>query len=306
MTDQKEAPPAPPKEKKKEAPPAPQPVKQEGPSTTTKKPSFQVTSAKKSESYYKMMLYGDLGTGKTVFAASAQDEKSMQDVLFISAEAGDMSISERDDIDIIRINSYSQFADIYEFVRLFCKARDAGDKDKMLKLSNYLRPEEDQLTKKDLKVYKTIVIDSLTEVQKYVMYRLLGTNIGEARLDIPPDQPEFKEWGQGAEMIRLLIRSFRDLPMNVIIVCGENRQMDQMQQIHRIPSLPGKLSNEIGYFLDVVGYMAARPGEGGDLERRLYLQPGKTFTAKCRIRALDGVSFIDEPTMSKLVSATKG
>lgn len=290
---------------KKEVPQVPQPeaVRPEVAQAPAARRSFMITPIKKADTYRKILVYGDLGTGKTVLAASAQDEASMKDTLYISAEGGETSIAHRSDIDLIRINSFKQFADIYEFLRLFCIAREAKDKDKMLRLNNFLRSEEDQLKMKDLRVYKTVIIDSLSEVQKYVMYQLLGVNLSSARLDIPPDSPEFKEWGQNAEMIRLLVRSFRDLPMHVILVCGENKTEDEAKRIHRTPALPGKLQMEIGYFLDIVGYMAAIPNDMGVMQRRLYIQPGRLFTAKCRLRELDGVKYVDSPTMTRLLNA---
>jgi hypothetical protein len=132
------------------------------------------------------------------------------------------------------------------------------------------------------------------------MYQLLGIKIGEFELDIPPDQPEWSEWGKSAEMIRLLVRSFRDLPIHTIFVCARGEEQDQTKRYHYAPLLPGKLANEIQGFFDTVGFMVAGPMEGGGMLRRLWLEPGQTFKAKNRFTNFKG-SYLDNPTMADLM-----
>jgi hypothetical protein len=245
-----------------------------------------------------MMVYGVPGSGKTTLAATTADVPHMRDVLMIDAESGSLSISDRNDLDIIRIANYTQMSKVHEYLRLHCRHRDENNLDGLRQLESRVRGVDVQNPRK----YRTVIIDSLTEVQKYCMYHIMGVRIGDRQLDVEPDTPEFKQWGQSSEMIRLLVRSFRDLPMNVIFVASEMTTEDEAKRQLRSPNLPGKLSSEVQGFLDVVGHLQVAPGEEGKVQRRLYLQPGRTFQAKNRFASLK-VAYIDSPNIGELINA---
>lgn len=279
-----------------------QPIEKPKPAPTPP-PTFTIRKSKQRERFINLLVYGDFGVGKTTLAASAVDVPSMRDVLLANVESGDMSIEDYD-FDAVDIHSYKQFARLHEFLRIHCKARDANDVEALRKLEARFKgmsPEEIEQPAR----YRTVIIDSLTEVQKLAMYQLLGITVGEHPLDVEPESPQFKEWGASAEMIRLLVRSFRDLPMHVIFVCSQIVDTDDKKKRFLTPALPGKLANEVQGFLDAVGYYVAAPSESGEIRRRLYLQPGKTFQAKNRFRRFTA-NYIDEPTMQKIYSAHKG
>lgn len=275
-------------------------------------PAFQIKSAKKTKRYLNALFYGDYGVGKSTLVASAAEVPEMKDVLFISAEAGEESIKDFD-LDLVPIGNYSQFARVHEFLRVHCKHRDIyqgdqpGDKEqskqKLIELETMFKGLEEDEIPDEPTLYYTVCIDSLTEVQKYCMYQLLGIKVGEFSLDIPPDQPQFQEWGQSAEMMRLLVRTFRDLPLNALFVCGQSVEQDHQKRYNYKPLLPGKLANEVQGFFDVVGYYVAAPQEGGDMMRRLWLEPGTTFNAKNRFRDFNH-RYIDYPDMAKLAQYT--
>jgi len=225
-------------------------------------------------------------------------------VLYINAEAGDESIKSFD-IDLVDVTNFSQFARVHEYLRQHCKLRDSykddGSQEARQKLIQYEASlkglEEGDIDEPTL--YYTVVIDSLTEVQKYCMYQLLGIEVGRYALDLEPETPQWTEWGKSAEMIRLLIRTFRDLPLHTIVVCGQAQEQDHQKRFHYGPLLPGKLANEVQGFFDVVGYFVAQPTEGGEMYRRLWLEPGQTFKAKNRFRDFDG-RYLDNPSMADL------
>jgi len=259
-------------------------------------PAFRVESVKREHRYIKGMIYGPYGTGKTVLASTAQDVPGMADVLFIDAEAGGMSISNRHDIDTIRINSYKAITQVHEYLRAHCRYRDEGNTEKLLDLEETVRGERPKTPKQ----YRTVVLDSLTEIQKYLMYQLLGVEIGTQRLDREMEQPQFAEWGRNSEMIRLLVRSFRDLPMNVLFICSDQVVEDERKMQHRRPNLPGKLANDVQGFLDVVGYYASTKTPKGETLRRLLLQPTERIQAKNRFSTAK-VDYLDNPTMADVM-----
>lgn len=276
----------------------------EKPAPRAAQPAFRITSAKERKRYLNMLIYGDYGVGKSTLAATASEVPEMTEILYINAEAGDESIKGYN-IDLVDISTFSQFARVHEYLRLHCNLRDRyldGDKDareKLLKYEELLRGGTDT----EPRLYRTVTIDTLTEVQKYCMYQLLGIKIGEYALDMAPDSPQWEEWGKSAEMMRLLVRTFRDLPIHTLVVCGRSQQEDERKRFHYAPLLPGKLANEVQGFFDVVGYMVAAPTEGGDMHRRLWLEPGQTFRAKNRFRGFTD-RYIDEPTMAEIIKWT--
>lgn len=285
------------------SPPKPVVAVSTQPTLRTNGASFTITKAGRSDRWLKGMIYGNYGTGKTTLTASADDVESMRDVLYIDAEAGDMSLVDRPDLDRIGISSYAQMARIFEFLRIHCRLRDANDLDQLRQLEAKVRSVPVEQIKNPRR-YRTVVIDSISELHKYCMYQLLGVRIGDRALDVEPDSPEFKEWGQASEMVRLMVRSFRDLPMHVLFVASETVVEDEKKRQLRRPNLPGKLGAEVQGFLDIVGYLIAFPNEQGSLTRRLYLQPGQTYQAKHRISQQFQVQFLESPSMQGLLNLT--
>ena len=91
-----------------------------------------------------MLVYGDPGVGKTVLAGSASEVEAMSPVLFIDVEGGTMSLRNKyPQVDVVRVASWSDMTSVY----------------------NDIASSTDS--------YKTIVLDSLTEIQKFSMYNIM-------------------------------------------------------------------------------------------------------------------------------------
>jgi hypothetical protein len=266
---------------------------------------FQIHKPRFDQHYMKLLVYGDYGAGKTVLAASSDDVPEMKEVLYIDAEAGDLALSDRPHLDVVRIKKYAELARIYEYLRLHVRLRDEGTPEALAKLADMERrlkgldtaPEKPTL-------YQTVVIDSLTEVQTYLMYSLLGMDPDNWALDAQPTAAEWGEWRASSDMIQLLARQFRDLPMHVIFVLSQQEVEDKRQLLKRI-NLPGKLASKIQGFWDMVGYLVSVKDGENVTRRRLYLNKvDNTFQAKHRFRHIT-VDYVDEPTISKLLDLAK-
>jgi hypothetical protein len=244
--------------------------------------------------YINGLIYGQYGGGKTTLAASADDHPLMRDILFLDVESGDLALENRPHIDVVRITTYRTLARCYEFLRNHIKARDENDEDTLLRLDRMVRKEGEEI---QVRRYQTVILDSLSEVAKLCMYQLMGVAVGTWKLDVEPDRPEFAEWNKATEMIRLLVRSMRDLPINVIFVCSEKIDEKNIKTPVGV-NLSKALAAEVPGFLDLVGYLEPIQGPSG-FSNRLHMEPGKGFVAKNRFpRLKQGV--IDAPTMSKL------
>jgi hypothetical protein len=268
-----------------------------------------------------MLFYSDYGVGKTHLAGTAVMVPEMCDVLYVSLEGGEKTLKEvarlckKNNVDpnrimVIPVESYSQYAFVYEFLKIHVKARDKKDIDTLRKLEAQVRnlPMEIRNDPKALEEaipkpmqFRTVISDSLTEAQKYCMYQILGINPATQKLDAEPDAAQFQDWGKSREMIQFLVRRFRDLPIHSIFICGQSIEQDAKKQFHYDPMLPGKLSNDVRGLVDTVGFLVGIPQEGGGVIRRCYLQGGMYQGAHIAAKNRYGTNlkglWIDNPTM---------
>ena len=288
--------------------------------------------------YQNILIYGDFGTGKTYLAGTSILVPDMQDVLYLSLEGGEKTLREiarickdkgidPNKIMVVPIQTYSQYSNIYEFLKIHIAARDKNDLVTLRRLEAQVRgmkPTDDDgnpVNLQDPKVmaewdalleqviptprkFRTVITDSLTEAQKYCMYQLLGIDQLKQKLDAEPDSAEWKDWGASREMIQFLVRRFRDLPIHAIFITGQDAEQDARKQYHYYPLLPGKLAGDVRGLVDTVGYLMNVPQEGGKSIRRLYLVGGMYgnfhIAAKHRYgNNLHGL-WVDNPTMETL------
>jgi len=232
-----------------------------------------ITSPQDTEVRINALLYGVPGSGKTTLAASASAVESMSPVLLLDVEGGTLSIRKRyPNIDVIRIRSFNDLSHVY------------GE----------LKAQGEALH------YKTIILDSLTEIQKFGMYEIMRRAVaaaeekGEVR---DPDLPGIGEWGKNTEQIRKLVRAFRDLPCHTIFCALAAQEKKGRDGLRAIPQLSGKLSTEIGGFMDLVFFLYLKTDN--DETRRFILTQGtEDIIAKDRSDSMP--QYIESPTMQEL------
>jgi hypothetical protein len=250
----------------------------------------------------KALLYGKYGVGKTTLAGTAVDVPAMSDVFLISAEAGEMSLIDNalitldERIDVVQISSFKKLQLILDYLRAHVVFRNNNDEEKLkITQDKVLSPEDNPDGR--LRKYNTVIIDSLTELNDLCMADLLGlSNSMSFAADLPT--AEFKEYKQNFNKMQMLVRSFRDLDMNVIITAATSYDQDELKAYHYTVSLTGKLSNQVQGFFDVVGFLVVGPStEDKAAPRRLWLQPvGGKFDAKSRL-SKGGKAYLDNPSM---------
>lgn len=279
------------------------------PAVAISKPMFTIQSstATKQNQYLKLLVYAAPGVGKTTLLAGAVDVPQMNDVIMLSAEKGSMSIFDSDrvkdaeKVDIIPLNNFKTASYVKDFLTAHCYARIRDDDEALMKMQNQLFPGHDGRLRK----YNTVIIDSLSEIEAFNMYDLLSIdpNANKVLLDETPTA-EFKEYKQNHMRLQLLVRAFRDLPMNVLMTCAHQYDKDEVGKYHFTLNLTGKLSGQIQGFFDIVGYLTmAAPTEEKEAPRRLWVQPvGGKFDAKNRRSSLTK-AFFDDPTMTSIMKA---
>jgi phage nucleotide-binding protein len=230
--------------------------------------SLQVKPPTEVVSYINMLVYGEAGTGKTYLGGTADDDARMSPVLFIDVEGGTATIRQRESIDVVTIRSMKQIEDLYN------KLYHSIDKNSIY--------------------YKTIVIDSLTELADLDMRVVMKDAYQRLPDKVDVDVPSPREWGKVRNHIRLIVRAFRDLPCHVLYTAHVGTLSEEGQPTKYFPGFAGKLGKEVPGFMDIVGYMYSEVKEGV-IYRYMQVQGTRRIVAKDRTASLGGT--IENPSL---------
>lgn len=215
-----------------------------------------------------LLIYGESGVGKTLLSGSAQAVPEMSPVLFVDIEGGTLTLRNHyADVDVVRVQNFKDMATVH-----------------------------DELASGET-VYKTVVLDSLTEIQKFSMYGVM-TELLKKEPDRDPDIPGMREWGKNIEQMRRFVRAFRDLPLNVIFTALAQSDKNPRSGITQWkPQLSGKLASEVAAFMDIVVFMYVREVEE---EHRRFLLSAQTENHIAKDRTGRLPQIIEEPKMKML------
>ncbi len=165
------------------------------------------TEALEHESQYlRLLVYGEPGTGKTWFGASAALDPLTAPAMFLEYRAQISSLRsnpdflaamDAGDLVILQLEKYSELNYVYTW----------------LKNGHGSNATFDDLFKE---APKTVVIDSLTELQRTEVMRIAGNP--QDKFLSAVDTPEIQHWGSILNQFTLLANLFYKLPMHVIFV----------------------------------------------------------------------------------------
>jgi phage nucleotide-binding protein len=227
-----------------------------------------IEKVSQKDPFVNMLIYGESGAGKTRLAGSTDDVPAMRKVLFIDIEGGTLTLKNSyPDVDTVRVKSWVQMQEVYN--QLF----------------------------DDLHGYTTIVIDSLTELQKMSMDNVMRKLIEEYE-DRDADVPSIREWNINIEQTRKFVRAFRDLPVNTVFTAlVQTDKNPRTGGIKRKPSLSGKVKDEVAGFLDIVVYLYTKEI---DQENVRVLLCGQTEDTVAKDRSNCLPLTIQNPTMNDI------
>lgn len=202
----------------------------------------------------RFLAYGESGSGKTVFSSTWPDP------VFLDADDGMSSITKK--VSRIKIDSWSTLQQAFLFLQ-------AGK-----------HP------------FKTIVLDSLNEMQQLAMRNTIEnyTAIHRAYDDLASQS----DYGKMLDIFDKLIRAFKGLPYNIILIAQVASREYETDPV--MPQLVGKNSaRNICRMMDVVGYIERV--EGGDPTRkpRRMTFDAPNFTTKDRSRKLPAYVDFNNP-----------
>ncbi len=239
---------------------------------------LKVVPVQRRQNYLNILVYGDSGVGKTTLAGSCDEVPDLRPVLIIDFEGGTESLVRTyPDVDQIRVANWVEMQQVYDAL---------------------LRGKHD---------YQTVILDSLTEIQKFNMYNIMQELVAD-KPEREEDVPSMREWGRNLEQMRKFVRAFRDLPMNTVFTALKKEDKNEKTgMVTTLPSLSGKLAGEVAAFLDIVVYYYMKTVTEDDkkVDKRILLTAKtETIIAKDRTGTLPQV--LVEPTMKDLFDLIHG
>jgi hypothetical protein len=173
--------------------------------------------------WVKMLVCGEPGAGKTRTASCWPNP------LFISVEGGMMSVSDRQ-TPYVEIESSAEVLEMKEKL--------------------------DQLPAIREKVVgvpvDTVIIDTIDHLARL----LTKERMTEQRKDVMAIQ----DWGWLGDQLRDIVRSFRNLDMNVIFNCHlKSTEDSETGRVFHKPGIQGSMGDEIAAYVDLAVLLSARP-----------------------------------------------
>lgn len=240
---------------------------------------LNVQSPQESIDWLNILIYGEPGAGKTFFSGTALDHPETRPVLMLDVDGGVTTLRKRQDLDVIQIRDMLTLQNTGNALYNDCKSGDS--------------------------YYKTVVIDTGTELQKIDMATVMKEQFNKKPETTDIDVPSPREWGKSGNRMREILRVFRDLPMNFILTMHLNEDISDSGLRKVYPSVPGKLKNELSGFFDVVGYlrtMSKKNGTEVEIIREMQFVNTEKVLAKDRFTALGQT--ITNPTMPLIWNMT--
>ena len=210
----------------------------------------------------KALVYGLSGIGKTALAATTGD---LANTVIASAENGLLSLREYD-IDVQVIDTID---DLYG-------------------LWNWLTTDPAGLSK------KWLIVDSISEIAEVILINQKKVTVNGKLVD--PRQA----YGAMQDQMIALIRAFRDLPLNVVMIAKCEKAQDENGRMLNYPSTPGnKLGQQLPYLFDEVWAMRIQKDASGIDHRVIQTQPCFNWTAKDRSGSLDD---LEKPNLAEILA----
>jgi len=213
---------------------------------------------------FNCLVVGEAGVGKTAFAATLEHCEQTSPCLFLDVDQGTMSVVEVPKPTIVEISTWEQVGKIHNLLR-------AQSWDKLA-----------ELTKTEPKEYKSVVIDSGTELEYILRQKVLSE-------DSSREIPEQQHYLRTQERMRRLYRAFRDLPLTFVVTAGVRELKDDISGITKhSPDFQPALCKDIVRMTDLVLFMDVK-NEDKEWVRILQTHLSQRVIARDRSQTLDSI-----------------
>lgn len=231
--------------------------------------------------YVKFLIYADSGIGKTWLVA-----KTKRPLILLTEKNGYASAAHSNpDAMIMEVNTTNDLRKIVLDIKQNGGKRVTGQDE----------------TGKEIKVeFETLVIDSLTEIQRLFKQDIIEDNGRDAFSQ--------QDWGKLADQMRKFIRMIRDLNCHVVCTCLLDSYIEEASgQRYLKPMFEGrKTKAEIMQFFSACGYLAKKSTDVDGTktwERHLVLDaPSYIVSKPCH--PVGGV--IENPDLEEIIDLISG
>lgn len=211
-----------------------------------------------------ILVYAPSGMGKTTLLGwSAMDERT-KPVLYLDFESNVASLYGLEDgITIVRIRNLDDLSVQYNHLLNGDVVKEVDDSTGEVKTIDY-------------KSFKTVVIDSISELHTFTLMSKSQERAEEQRKEgranrADPDQLEMQDYGQALNQMRRVLRYFRDLPINFFASALSKAEVVPQEGKVVLPNMAGQMAEEIVALFNAVIFMAIAPGKNKEEPSRVLI-----------------------------------
>lgn len=238
------------------------------------------------------VFYGRSGSGKTTLSGTFPKPLLLLDV----RDEGTDSIADVEDIKVMDVPTWDDFEDAYWWL------------------------------KKNPKAYKTVVVDTVTQLQQIAIEKVLMDKKKDVSKAGDWGTMTKREWGDVAQLMKTWIVNLRDLPMEVVFLAQDrvfNFDEDSGDAEEQLtPEVGPRLSPSVAATLNaavsVIGNTYVRlktykkEVKGKTVEKQkteycLRIGPNPVYVTKIRKpKRIEAPAFIVDPSYEEIINAIKG
>jgi hypothetical protein len=252
-----------------------------------------------SEILLKVLAYGQPGSTKTRTVSTAALDDRTWPVLMLDAGGNPLSIREyARKPDIIQLDALEDLNPIYRWLALGQPPAD---------------PLVKQLALMQDGAYKSIIIDGITDIQRFSFAKVVG-NVGKLPGELlAPTQIQHHQ--SVLQQMTNMARLFFKLPLNVFVTALEKETQDANGQLMYRPLLTGQAPGEVGSYAYTVMRLVHRARVSKREQRDLKIAEDPTdqtvavgfFRPSGSTMAKDqhgiGVDYMVDPTVTKMLDS---
>lgn len=196
--------------------------------------------------FTKLSLYGPSGSGKTSWAARSPRPL----ILLTEAQALPSIHAANPDAHVLVVTSYQQFREVWDVVKKAPLGEVDGQPCIMI----------------DGTPIQTVVVDSWTDLQRYMIDSMLGHDGGQKDLELDVgDGMSLQMWGKLLDVCVTIWRQQRAIPVNTVFLSLAEVEVDDFGRRMTIPMMGGKSAphNMPAHFGAQGFAMSEQAGESG-------------------------------------------
>lgn len=223
--------------------------------------------------YVRVLVYGDQGTGKTRFLATAgkvfviDTDKGARTLKSLHIPAVSFSRGDR--------YVYKQIMDLLDRLKKAQPPFDEGG---------------------EIGPVDTFSIDGLTALADVLIYEIMKWGSRGSR-DPSEEKPQWDDYSVLKARLQSIVQASQDLPCNVIMTANSKLDKDdQTGRMYGVPDILGGFRDAVGRMFDEVYYLDTKRSQNGT-KYMLYTRPYDRYKAKSRDDLPDE---IEDPSFEKI------